>query len=188
MNDSFTAQVRNAFGFLLQAGFEFTAIDPRTAVFRSTDVLVSVGRNDRSGEIDVTFALVDAAGRDSAYSLYDLLAMQGQVGRSGAQPPQIFDAARVSHWLELMADDCRDHAAAAIAGNRDFFRSLEEFRHAEASRITRELELRQIRSEIEKAWLAKEMGKVAFLYDSIDQDLDAAEKLKRDYARKHSRS
>lgn len=185
MNAPFTALVRDAFAFLREAGFEVSATDARAIEFRSTDVIVLVSRSDRSGEIDVTFGLIEVAASAGHYSLYDILAMEGVNGLSGPRPPQIADASRLGDWLRLMADDCLAHASPAIRGDRKFFSRLESFRHAQALRLTRDLRLRQIRAEIERAWHAREMDKVAALYDSIEPDLDAAEKLKRDYARKH---
>ena len=66
-----------------------------------------------------------------------------------------------------------------------FFHRLKAFRNAQSQVFMRDMKLRHVRSEADRAWQERELDKVTDLYTSIEDELTASEKAKLDYARKH---
>jgi len=120
-----------------------------------------------------------------AFSLSDLLAMQDVDVPERKMPCQVTDEDRLGPLLEKLAEDTRIHAQPAIAGDRMFFHRLKAFRNAQSQVFMRDMKLRHVRSEAERAWQERELDKVTDLYTSIEDELTASEKAKLDYARKH---
>jgi hypothetical protein len=76
----------------------------------------------------------------------------------------------------------------ALAGDRVFFRRLEEFRRADSEALMKEMDLSRTRTAAEKAWNVGEFAEIVSLYSAVEDDLTASEKAKLEYARKRVRS
>jgi hypothetical protein len=100
-------------------------------------------------------------------------------------PFQVGEETKLRPFLDKMAEDTRVHAQLALAGDRMFFLRLETFRSAEAEAYMRDMELRRVRTEADKAWQKSDLDKVAALYASIEDQLNVSEKAKLAYARQH---
>ncbi len=92
---------------------------------------------------------------------------------------------RFHSFLDKLAEDTRVHAKPALAGDRMFFHRLEAFRNAQAKAYMRDMELRRVRAEADKAWQKRELDKLIGLYTSIEDQLTASEKAKLVYAKQH---
>jgi hypothetical protein len=185
VSGQFTDIAKRAFSFLEDEGFQLTESESRSLRYENSQVFVAVAW-DPPGELNVWLGLLPRKGhRAEVFSLSDLLNM-GQAGKSGGNmPPQVADESRLEPFLEELATKMRTHAAPALAGDRMYFRRLETFRSAQSDAYMRDMKLRQVRSEAEKAWHERNFREVARLYKAIEQDLSASEKAKLAYARKH---
>jgi hypothetical protein len=100
-------------------------------------------------------------------------------------PFQVADETKLGPFLDKMAGDMRVHARLALAGDRMFFRRLETFRSAQADAYRRDMGLRRVRTEADKAWQKRDLDKLIALYTPIENQLSPSEKAKLAYAREH---
>lgn len=186
MNERFTDMAKHAFSFLEDAGFRLVRCEAHVLRYESSQVFAEVSWDSRSGELSVYLGLQSKKGqRADAFSLNDLLAME-QAGLSGANAAfQVAEEDRLGPFLEELATKTRIDAMPALNGDRMYFRRLETFRSAQAEASMRQMDLRQVRSEAEKAWRERNFREVARLYTSIERDLSESEKGKLAYARQH---
>ncbi len=91
-------------------------------------------------------------------------------------PCQVSDEDRLKPFLEDLATQVRTQAAPALKGDRMYFRRLETFRSAQSEAYMRNMELRHVRSEAEKAWRERNFSEVARLYMSMERDLSESPK------------
>ena len=186
MSGRFTDMAKRAFSFLEDKGFRLVHSESGTLRYESSQVFVAVEWDARSGELNVYLGLQPKKGqRAEAFSLNDLLGMEQAGNPDGNMPFQVADESRLEPFLEELATNLRAHAAPALHGDRMFFRRLETFRSAQSEAYMREMELRHVRSEAEKAWRERNFREVARLYTTIEQDLSESEKGKLAYARQH---
>jgi hypothetical protein len=172
---------KKAFSFLDGAGFRLAHIEPSHLRYESPNSVVSIYWDARSGELEALVGLRSSAGQQQdTYSLTDVVGMQG----TRTQPAQVADESRLQPFVDQLADDLRHCAQPALAGDRMFFQRLEAFRHANGEALTRDLQLRQVRSAAEVAWRNQDFAKVTELYSSVERDLSEVEKSKLEYARR----
>jgi hypothetical protein len=100
-------------------------------------------------------------------------------------PFQIANEAKLTPFLEKLAEDTRIHARQALCGDRLYFRRLRVFRTKQAKAAMEGAETRRIRSEANSAWHAREFSRVVDLYRMIEQYLTASEKARLRYAERH---
>jgi hypothetical protein len=186
MSMRFSDMAERAFSFLEGVGFRLTQSDPARLQYESAQTFVTIEWDARSGELNVFTGLQPKKGevRDS-FSLRDLLAMENVEVSERNMPFQFADETKLGPFLDRMAENTRVHARLALAGDRMFFRRLEIFRGAQAAAYMRDMELRRVRSEADKAWQSRDFNKLIALYTSIQDQLSAPEKAKLAYARKH---
>jgi hypothetical protein len=182
----FTDMAQQAFSFLEGIGFRLSLSDPARLQYESTQTFVTIEWDARSGELNAFIGLQARKGelRD-AFSLRDLLAMENVDVPERKMPFQVADETKLGPFIDQMAEDTRVHAQLALAGDRMFFRRLETFRSAQADVYMRDMELRRVRTEADKAWQRRELDKLIALYTSIEDQLSASEKAKLAYAREH---
>jgi hypothetical protein len=182
----FADEVARAFSFLEDAGFRLVNRDAARLQYKTDKVFVTVEWDPRSGEINVFIGRQprNDEPRD-AFSLRDLLAMQDVRVPERRMPFQVSEEGRLGPFLEKLAEDMRKYGQPALAGDRVFFRRLRAFRSAQSHAYMRDMELRRVRSEAEKAWRKRELDRVIELYTSIENDLTESERGKLDYARRH---
>lgn len=182
----FPDMARQAFSFLEDAGFHLIQRDPARLQYETDQAVVTIEWDARSGEMNVFIGLQPRKGEPlDAFSLSDLLGMQGVDVPERKMPIQVADESRLGPFLEKLAEDTRVHAQPALAGDRMFFHRLKAFRDARSQAYMRDMRLRHVRSEAERAWRERELDKVIGLYTSIEDELSESEKGKLDYARKH---
>lgn len=186
MNARFTDMAKKAFSFLDGAGFRLAHIEPGHLRYESPNSVVSIYWDARSGELEAFVGLRTSAGQtQDTYSMTDVVGMQRVPDRkTRRQPAQVADESRLQRFVDQLADDLRHCAQPALAGDRMFFQRLEAFRHANAEALTRDLQLRQVRSAAEEAWRNQDFAKVSELYSSVERDLSEVEKSKLEYARR----
>jgi len=186
MNMRFTDLAQQAFSFLEGTGFCLTQSDPAQLQYESPRAFVTIEWDCRSGELSVFMGLQPRTGeaRD-AFSLRDLLAMENVDAPERKMPFQVHEETELGPFLDKMAEDMRTHAQRALAGDQMFFRRLETFRGRQAEAYMRDMELRRVRTEADKAWLKRDLDKLIALYTSIEDQLSASEKAKLAYAKQH---
>lgn len=186
MSERFSNMAQRAFSFLEDAGFRLVKRDSTRLQCETDKVVVAVEWDSRSGEINVFVGRRPRNdGPQDAFSLRDLLAMQDVQVPERRMPFQVSEEGRLGPFLEKLAEDMRTYGQPALAGDRVFFRRLRAFRSAKSHAYMRDMELRHVRSEAEKAWRKRELDKVIELYSSIENDLTESERSKLDYARRH---
>jgi hypothetical protein len=175
-----------AFSFLERTGFRLTQSGPARLQYETAQAFVAIEWDARSGELNVFFGLQPKKGETrDAFSLRDLLAIENVDVPERKMPFQVGEETKLRPFLDKMAEDTRVHAQLALAGDRMFFLRLETFRSAEAEAYMRDMELRRVRTEADKAWQKSDLDKVAALYASIEDQLNVSEKAKLAYARQH---
>ena len=185
MISKFVEMVKQSFSFLENFGFQLVSETPCLLEYESSRVLVSISWNARSGELNAFLGLLPRTGEAfERYSVADILATTG-VPEEDFAPPQVADEDRLAPWIARLAHYLRDHASSGLAGDRMFFRRIETFRNARAQSLTDEVELRQVRSEADKAWREKKFRRVVDLYASIEARLTESESRRLGYAKKH---
>lgn len=183
MSTRFAELTQRAFSFLEDAGFRRTKSQPGLVHYESDRSFVTVSWDVRSGELDAFVGLVPRTeGAQGEYSIADVLELAG-LPLADCTLAQVADEDRLRTFVTKLADDMRAHAQPALAGDRMYFRRLETFRHAKAETYMREMKLRQVRSEAERAWHDRQFGKVVRLYMSVEGDLTEVEVRKLEYAK-----
>jgi hypothetical protein len=184
----FAEATKEAFSFLEGAGFRLTESDPVRVRYESRRAFVTIDWERPSGELNVFLGLHPRKGEESeAFSLSDLLSMQNVDVPERKMPFQVAEEGKLKPFIDKLADDTRSHAQPALTGDRIFFRRLSAYRHAQAQAFVRDLSLRNIRTEVEKAWRERELDTVIDLYSSIEDQLTASERAKLAYAKRHQR-
>jgi len=186
MSMRFAEAAKQAFSFLERAGFRLTESDPAQLKYESVQVFVTIEWDVRSGELEVFLSLQPRKGkaRDS-FSLRDLLGMEGVDAPERKMPFQVAEEGKLKPFIDKLAEDTRRHAQPALAGDRMYFRRLRAYRNAQAQMYMRDMELRRVRAEADKAWQKRELDKVVRLYASIEGQLTVSEKAKLAYAKQH---
>jgi len=186
MSMRFAEVAQLAFSFLEKTGFRLVQRGSTRLQYESDKAVVIIEWDARSGEMEVFVGLWPMKSEpQNVFSLTDLLNMQGVDAPKGRKPFQVVDERLLAQFLEKLAEDTQMHAQSALAGDRMFFRRLETFRSAQSEAYMRDMELRRLRSEADKAWGIRDLNKFISLYTPIENDLSEAEKGKLDYARKH---
>jgi hypothetical protein len=182
----FPEQAEEAFSFLADNGFRIVDRGATGIQYETGRAFVRIEWEPRSGELNVFLGVQPSKGEPSdSFALGDLLGMEGVEAGDGKMPFQVADETRLGPFLKRLAEDTRIHAQPALAGDRMYFHRLKAFRDAQGQAFMRDMKLRRVRSEAEKAWQRQELEKVADLYDSIEDDLTEVERGKLAYARKH---
>lgn len=188
MSARFGDMAKRAFSFLESAGFRLVQGEQHALRYETAQVFVAIEWDARSGELNVYLGLQPKKGeRADAFSLGDLLSMEQMGKPSRTMPFQVADESRLEPFLKELATEMRAHAAPALYGDRMYFRRLEAFRHAQSQAYMRDMELRHIRAEAEKAWRERNYDEVARLYTSIEHDLSESERGKLAYAKQRCR-
>lgn len=186
MSMPFEETASRAFSFLEATGFRRTKREPGRVRYESDQVFVVVEWDARSGELQVFFGLQPGQGgaRD-AYSLTDLLSMQGVDVAERRAPFQVAEESRLQSFVERLAEDTRCYAQRALTGERMFYRQLQVFRTAQAQEYLLGMELERVRAEADGAWKLRQLDKVIELYTTIADRLTRAEKARLTYAKRH---
>lgn len=185
MSTRFVEMVERAFSFLEDAGFRRSEMEADLVTFESNRSFVAVSWDPRSGELDAFIGLAPRTGRaQDEYSLADVMGAAG-FPSSDCKPAQVADEGRLEPFIVALADNVRTHAQPGLAGDRMYFRRLETFRGAKADAYMRDMKLRQVRAEVEKAWHDRQFEKVISLYSSVEGDLTESEVRKLEYAKQH---
>jgi hypothetical protein len=175
MTSVFSSLAKEQFAFLMDRGFSLTADDSEKVCYQSAQSLVCITWDKRSGELDVYFQPQPHAEVDSPFSLRDLLAMEGVNVPEAKNPFQVSEQDRLHPFLTRLACDVDEHATKALAGDRMYFRQLSEYRGNQARAFMKDMQLRQTRAKADKAWQLHDYGQVVEQYESIRDDLSAAE-------------
>jgi len=185
MSARFFEMVHRGFSYLEDAGFRRRNDGPGLVIYESDRSFVVVTWDARSGELDAFIGLAPRTGRvQDEYSVADVLGVAG-FAASDRRPAQVADESRLESFVAALARNVREHAQLGLAGDRMYFRRLEAFRGANADAYMADMELSQVRAEVEKAWRDRQYDKVVRLYTSVEGHLTEAEARKLEYARKH---
>lgn len=185
MSARFADMVERAFSFLEDAGFRRTNSDSGLVNYESDRSFVTVSWDARSGELDAFVGLIPRTGQaQDEYSLADVLGVAG-LPVSDCKPVQVADEDRLEPFIAKLASTVRTHAQPGLVGDRMYFRRLETFRDAKADAYMRDMKLRQVRAEVEKAWRDRQFDKIVSLYTSVEDDLTESEARKLEYAKQH---
>jgi hypothetical protein len=183
MNQQFSEMVSQAFSFLEDAGFRRTEANRFFVVYESARSFVSIGWDQRSGELNAHIGLSPRTERArDQYSIADVLEAAG-LPLAECKPAQIYDEYRLAPFVMKLAESLRAHSELALVGDRQYFCRLESFRSAKAAAHMRHLNLNMVRTEVEKAWRDQQYDKVVSLYKSVESDLTESELRKLEYAR-----
>jgi len=184
VSERFAELAKNAFFFLESVRFRLAKSEPGWVSYESHRASVDVIWDARSGELDAYVGLLPRTGQShETYSLADVRGVDG-VPESELRTPQVAED-RLGPFVQKLAADLRTHAQAALGGDPTYFRRLEAFRAAKSRAYMREMKLRQVRSEADKAWRDRKFDRIVSLYTSVEGDLTESESRKLDYARRH---
>jgi hypothetical protein len=172
-----------SFSFLEGLGFACTNNELDHLRYETDKVFVAITWDRRSGELNEFVGLRPHRGeQEVGISLSDLLAMEGV----NLPPFQVADEGRLAPFVEKLAEETKNFARPALAGDRMYFRRLRTFRNAAGRRYLQELTLKKVRSEVTDAWRKRDYRTVVELYASIENDLTDSEKGKLSYARRQT--
>lgn len=181
-NNLFTEMATEEFSFLLDRGFSLADGAPGSVCFQSKASTVCIQWDSRSGELEV-YVHGAHQGDDAAYSLRDILAMEGEKSKEATTPFQVSDVDNLRKFLKELADDVANYAGEALVGDRMYFRRLSEFRSRNARTYMREMQLRQIRANADEAWSRQDYKRVWDEYSSMFDELSAAELRRLEFAK-----
>jgi hypothetical protein len=186
MSMGFVEAAKQAFSFLERDGFRLTKSEPGRVQFDSNRMFVAIEWEARSGELEVFFGLPPTkGGAPDAFSLRDLLGMEDVDVPEREMPFQVSEEGKLRPFIDKLADDAKRYAQPALAGDRMYFRRLHAYRSTQAETYMRNMEVRRVRMEAEKAWKERQLDKLIRLYTSIEDHLTASERAKLAYARQH---
>lgn len=171
----FSTLAKEEFSFLLDRGFSLIRDCPGEVCFQSTDSVVCVTWDKRSGELDVYLKLLRDASEEKPYSLCDLLAMENKDLLEAREPFQIFEQERLRPFLRRLADDVSKYASKALIGDRLYFRRLSEYRSRQAQSLMENMRARQVRLKADEAWRCRDYEQVVKQYESMRDHLTSAE-------------
>lgn len=187
MKITFSDMVERAFHFLENSGFRLTSTDGGLVRYESDRSFLTVSWESRSGELNVFVGPVrKSGGSNDEYALAEILGVAG-LPEYDCRPAQVADEGKLGPFIEKLASAVLTHAQLGLAGDRMYFRRLEAFRSAKAEAYMRELKLRQLRVDVEKAWRDRQFQKVISLYAPVQADLTESELRRLDYARRHEK-
>jgi hypothetical protein len=113
----------------------------------------------------------------------DVLSYVSKSGQTSV-PVQVTDLSRLGPHIEKLADDVRQHAQLALAGDLQFFHAVEKLRAEKGNALLLDMKLSRVRREEEKAWKERGYQNVVDLYGSIEKWLSQTEKHKLEFAKK----
>lgn len=119
------------------------------------------------------------------FYLNEVLELAGVLEKTGYTFLQASSAERVKRLVPQLAEYVEKYAASALEGNPHIFEKLAEIRHNNSERYMKEMRLNRVRPAANKAWRDKDYVELIRLYESIHEDLTAAESKKLEYSRKH---
>lgn len=178
MTSLFSYLAKQEFSFLLDRGFSLSGDGPGEVRFQSAESIVCIVWNERSGELDVYLKPLQDAFEEKPYSLRDLLAMESKDLPEAREPFQVPEQEQLRPFLKRLADDVNEYASKALTGDRMYYRRLSEYRSRQARSFMESMRLRQARARADEAWGRRNYGQVVEQYESMRDNLSAAE-LKR---------
>jgi hypothetical protein len=113
----------------------------------------------------------------------DVLSYVSKSGQTSV-PVQVIDLSRLGPHIEKLADDVRQHAQLALAGDLQFFHAVKKLRAEKGNALLLDMKLSRVRREAEKAWKERRYQNVVDLYGSIEKWLSQTEKHKLESAKK----
>jgi len=177
----------SAFNFLTKEyGFRLVKAEPTFVRYESPHVFVNVYHGRASYELGFEIGrLIDAAGQgEHPFSLAMVIELMGAQKETGYTLLQASSSESVKKQVPKLADLVKKYAAPALEGDSGTFKLLAETRSRMSDKLHKDMKLRDAREEADKAWRGKDYSKLASLYESISEDLTAAESKKLDYAKK----
>lgn len=182
----FRDRAQQAFSFLERAGFRLVERTPARLDYETAQAFVTIEWDARSGELNVFVGPQPREGEvRNAFSLTDLLAMDGVDVPERKMPFQVAEENKLGPFLDKLANDTQTYAQPALVGDPTFYRRLKAFRNTQAQTYMRDMELRRIRNDADKAWQKRNFQRLIALYTSIEDELSAAERAKLAYAKQH---
>lgn len=180
----FKEEALHAFDFLTK---EYDFICVRTEItfirYESQNVFVHIFHGRGSYEIGVEIGLLAICPSDEVYfTLADILHALGI-----PELPGYFavDREQVQRRVRQVAELIREHMQLILHGDPSIFEHLRQSRAEWSDNYSKQIALRQVRENADRAWRARDYDQMITLYGSINMsELTRSEARKLDYARK----
>lgn len=181
--------VLSKFKFLTSLyGFRCMRAESTYLRFESETVFVELQYDGQgSFEIDLSIGLLDELydGKERPFYFKELIRFAAPDSKKNYQLIQASSSENVIHSVSEMAELIQKYAKELLSGNKSSFKALSDYREKECNKYALEIELRNIRSAVKKAWEQKDYASVVKLFDPIKNQITPSEFKKLEYSRKH---
>lgn len=178
MTSLFSTFAKDEFSFLLDCGFSLSGDSLEKVCFQSSESMVCIVWDERSGELEVYLRSLRGAPDEKPYSLRDILALESRSLSEAREPFQVSDQERLRPFIRQLAEDVSKYASKALMGDRLYYKRLSEYRSRQARSFMDNMRLRQTRARADEAWRRRNYEQVIEQYESMREHLSGAE-LKR---------
>jgi hypothetical protein len=183
----FAETVEEAFSFLELHGFKRIKSEPTFVRFATQRIRLDVYHGRQSFEVGLEIASLEAGSDDKSYSMSEIIRLVEPSKADEYRNYAAQSAAEVGEGVRRLAARVRRYVDAGVLDNPRFFRLLQENREKWAQNYAREVNLTQVRRQLEIAWHAKDYPKVVTLLHPLRATLTPTELQKLEYAEKHTR-
>ena len=191
MDDSvFNKCVLEKFDFLVsQYGFKCKQEDLYYLRFESDTVFAEFHYDgQRSFEMDFSIGLLGDLydGKERPFYLGELVRFFDKEKKEDYKLMQASTPEKIIGLVPKMASLVEVHAKDFLSGNKFSFKALSDFREKEFNKHALEIELKNIREAVHKAWKQKDYVCVVKLYEPVKDHITESEYKKLEYSRKHA--
>lgn len=178
----FEAAVRNEFDVLCKQ-HEFTCLcsEPTKVIYASRSAEIAITYDPYSYEIDIE---IKKRGSQQSFPLMRLIELSSPDEAKRWECVQASSEQDINALMPQLAGLLVRFGQAVLQGQPAPFQQMAELDERIAAKTTRELKLRQARSEAENAWHSKEYEKVVTALTPVKGELTSAELAKLEYAEK----
>lgn len=183
----FAEAALSAFSFLSsQYDFHLVKVEPTFVRYESPILFVNIYHGRGSFELGFEIGLLekDSAQKESAFSLGDVLDLLEIREETGYTFLQASTVERVKTLVPTLATLVQNYADPVLRSEAGVFDRLTYLQSKKSDELLKEWSLREVREKAAKAWQERNYSELASLYESISEDLTAAESKKLEYAKK----
>ena len=181
--------VLEKFDFLVsQYGFKCKQADLYYLRFESDTVFAEFHYDgQRSFEMDFSIGLLGDLydGKERPFYLAELVRFSDKEKKEDYKLMQASTPEKVIKLVLKMASLVEVYAKDFLSGNKFCFKALSDFREKECDKYVLEIELKDIREAVQKAWKQKDYVCVVKLYEPVKDHITESEYKKLEYSRKH---
>ena len=170
----FAAAVSDAFGFLLESGFELVELSDTFARYESDRRVVRVFHGRSSYELDVEVGRwidVDGTPCEQVVSLRDIVSLTRDPPTIGYGGTSATTSETVRKFVDRLAEWTRRFAFSLLADGDEVFEELSAHNAARGVADRDAQRARTLRSRADAAWRDRDFATVVNCYTEIDEEL-----------------